>query len=117
MAWTVAGQNQRADATAALVANISLHSADPSTTGANEVSGGGYVRIAPTYAAASGGVADISAALEFSTPADQAVSHIGFWDSAGTPVFLGGFARTSGDAAANAAGEYTVSSAPITANA
>jgi hypothetical protein len=114
MPWSTAGRNARADASAALVTHVSLHSADPGATGTNEVTGGGYARIAPTYGAAAAGVADISAALEFATPADQGVSHIGFW---ATSTWLGGFARTSGDAAANAAGEYNVTSAPITANA
>jgi hypothetical protein len=113
MAWSTAGLNQRADATAALVTHISLHSADPGATGTNEVSGGGYARLVPSYGSASGGVADLTAGLDFSTPADQAVSHIGLWASA---TFLGGFARTSGDAAANAAGEYTVATAPVTSS-
>jgi hypothetical protein len=113
MAWSPAGLNQRADATAALVTSVSLHSADPGTTGTDEVTGGGYTRLAPTYDSATGGVADLNAGLDFATPADQTVSHIGLW---ATATFLGGFARTSGDAAANAAGEYTVATAPITAS-
>ena len=117
MPWNDDGRNQRADATAGLVATISLHSSDPGAVGDNEVTGGGYARLAPTYASAVAGVANFTAPLDFSTPADQPVSHIGFWDPAGTPVFLGGFARTSGDAAANAAGEYQVTDAPITAEA
>lgn len=112
MAWSTAGRNARADATAGLVTHLSLHSADPGTTGANEVTGGGYARLVPTYTAAASGVADLSAPLDFSTPASQTVSHLGMW--AGT-TFLGGWARTSGDAAANAAGEYTVNTNPITA--
>jgi hypothetical protein len=116
MAWSTAGRNARADATAALITHISLHSADPGATGTDEVTGGGYARIAPDYATtpAAAGVTDLEAPLDFSTPASQTVSHIGYW---ATSVWLGGFARTSGDAAANAAGEYTVSSAPITAAA
>lgn len=112
MAWNEAGRNLRADATAGLVDNVSLHSSDPGSTGSDEVSGGGYARLAPTYGSASGGVADITSTLEFSTPAEQAVSHIGFWNGS---TFIGGFARTGGDATANAAGEYNVTSAPITA--
>lgn len=113
MPWNTDGRNARADATAALITHISLHSADPGGTGASEVTGGGYARIAPTYAAAAGGVAELSAGLDFATPADQTVTHIGMWAGA---TFLSDWARTSGDAAANAAGEYSVASAPITAS-
>lgn len=111
--WSDAGKNLRANATADLVTHISLHSSDPGSDGSNEVSEGGYSRLVPNYDSANNGIADLNDTLSFDTPANQTVSHIGLWASS---TFLGGFERTSGDAAANAAGEYNVTSAPITAS-
>lgn len=113
MAWSTAGKNARAEASAALVTHFSLHDGDPGENGANELSGDGYERGVPTYGAASEGVADITDPVEFSTASEQSITHLGMWAST---TFLGGFARTSGDAAANAAGEYTVATAPITSS-
>jgi len=44
---------------------LSLHTADPGTTGANEVSGGSYARQPITFAAASGGSQSSSDAQSF----------------------------------------------------
>jgi hypothetical protein len=47
--------NAAVNAVTALIGYLSLHTTDPSTTGANEVSGPGYTRQAITFGAASGG--------------------------------------------------------------
>lgn len=67
-----------ADLIAAEVATISLHLANDT-----EVSGSGYTRLAPTYAAASDGVADLSAALEFNGPSGTTPTQYGLRDSNG----------------------------------
>lgn len=86
---------------------ISLHSGDPGASGtSNEVSGGGYSRQAATFNAASGGSRALNANVDFTTPANQAVTYIGIWRNSGT-VFYGSQAVT-GDQAANASGEYRV---------
>lgn len=85
---------------------LSLHSGDPGADGtANEVSGNGYTRKSCTFAAASGGEKALASAVTFDTPSEQSITHIGMW--AGSTFRLSK-ARTSGDAAANVAGEYTV---------
>lgn len=113
MPWSTAGLNARAAAAAALVTAVSVHSGDPGAAGANnEWSGGGYTRQAPSYGAPAGGVADLDAPLAFTGPALTNASHFGLWAGA---TFLGGFARSGGDAASNAAGEYSLTSAAITA--
>ena len=71
---------------------ISLHTADPSTTGANEVTGGSYARQSAGYSAASGGVAALGGTVSFTAMPSCTVTHIGYWDSAGTPLFLQGTA-------------------------
>ena len=114
MPWSNAGRTARAEATAALIDEVSLHDADPAAGGDNEVTGGGYARLEPSYGSASNGVVDLVDPLDFSTPANESIHSIGYWSNS---TFLGSFPRTSGDTSANAAGEYTVTSAPITAEA
>lgn len=112
MAWSTAGQNQRADAIAALITAVGLHTADPGVDGTTaEVSGGGYARQVPAFSAASGGVAALSAALNFTGPAATTVAYATFWNGV---TFLGSVARTTGDAAFNAAGEYSITALNVT---
>lgn len=84
---------------------ISLHSGDPGGSGtANEVTGGGYSRQSATFAAASGGERVLNANVDFTTPASQSVTYLGFWAGA---TFRGS-APVTGDNTANSAGEYRV---------
>lgn len=70
---------------------ISLHTADPGTTGATEVTGGTYVRVAATWNAAAGGAVTNSNALSINLPATTTASFFGIWSasSAGT-YYIGG---------------------------
>lgn len=103
MAFSTAAKNQALDGID--LAQVSLHSADPGTTGANLISGGG--KQAATFNAASSGERALSADKAFSSlGASQAVTHFGVWDTAGTGFMCG--AALTGDQAANAAGEYTL---------
>ena len=74
---------------------VSLHSANPSTTGANEVaaSGGpanGYARKQVTLAASSAGVKANSAALTFGpASAEWSIWYYGLWTAATGGTFLG----------------------------
>jgi hypothetical protein len=58
-----------------LMAFVSLHSASPSTTGANEFSGGGYARQACSWNAASSGSKTNSSSLSFTTSGATATTH------------------------------------------
>jgi hypothetical protein len=62
---------------------VSLHTAWPGTTGANEVSGGApaYARLAITINAASGGIRALNAAVSFDVPACT-VRWVGLWNGA-----------------------------------
>jgi len=54
---------------------ISLHNGDPTAAGtANEISGGGYTRLTPVYAAVDADTIDITP-LDFSGTPNQAVTH------------------------------------------
>lgn len=57
MALATAGRNSAADGLAAVIGFLSVHTGDPSTTGANEATGGSppYARKAVTWAGPSGG--------------------------------------------------------------
>lgn len=74
---------------------ISLHTADPGDTGASEVTGGSYARQNGTFAAASGGSSALSAAVDFTGMPACTVTHFGVWDSAGTPLYIGGGPTTN----------------------
>lgn len=92
MPLTDAGRNASLDGLAAVAGFASLHSGDPSTTGANELTGGSpaYARKAITYAAASGGQRSNSAALTFDVPA-ATVTHVGLWSAVTAGTFYGWF--------------------------
>lgn len=101
--------NALADAYAARVGALSVHTASPETTGANEATGGtpAYARKAPTFSAAGAqgplgataqpatpGVA-WSSQVTFDLPAGS-FTHVGLWDAVGGTAFRGGqvFAAT-----------------------
>lgn len=83
-----------------VITHVSLHNGDPSTTGANELTGGSpaYARKAVTWGTAASGLrANSTAALDFDIPAGTTVLHFGFWSAstAGTAYGyfpVGGFA-------------------------
>ncbi len=58
----------------------SLHSAFPGSVGSNELAGGGYARLAPTFAAASAGTRSLSSALNFTVGAGATVRWVGLWN-------------------------------------
>ncbi len=72
------------------ITHVSLHTADPSTTGANEVTGGSpaYARKAVTWPAAVTGTLT-SPELTFDVPAGT-YTHFGLWSAVTAGVFRGG---------------------------
>lgn len=107
MGYTAAAKNGMLDGAPLRqrITDLSLHSADPGATGANEVTGGGYTRAAVVeadFTAAAAGAFTLVADEPFVGPSEGACTFFGSWD--GT-TFLGGGALT-GDQAFNVAGEY-----------
>lgn len=100
--------NAASDGATAAITAVSLHSADPGTTGTSELTGGSpaYARQTPSYGAASGGVAAMSGDLTFDVPAGSTVAWVGFWAGA---TFAGKVDVT--DEAYGAQGTYIVDSA------
>ena len=82
---------------------VSLHTADPGTTGANEVSGGGYARVALTW---TPGPVDgqVTASATVTVAAGVAITHVGLW-----PSVSGGTFRDKAAAAATSTGSVAVS--------
>lgn len=72
--------------------HASLHSGDPSTTGANELTGGtpAYARKALTWGSASAGQAvTVTTAQAFDVPAATTVVFVGFWSALTAGTFRG----------------------------
>ena len=101
------------------VAYVSLHTADPGSAGASEVSGGAYARQGPvafTNAGSKPTVASNSAILTFpqATAAWGVVSYFGLWTAASGGTFLGSGALTApgpvnnGDTARFLVGSLTI---------
>ena len=74
---------------------LSAHSADPGTTGASELSGGGYARQTIVFGSASGGVVSNNAAIAIPTSGATAVSHFGVWSASTAGTYLGGLLLAS----------------------
>lgn len=108
MALNSSGLNLAADGVAAGALWGSLHDDTPSPGGSNEVSGGGYSRVAINWDSADGGVVELdNGPLAFSGPASTEVTHFGLWTSDEGGQFLGSEALT-GDLSFNASGELNV---------
>lgn len=60
---------------------LSLHTADPGTTGANELSGGTYARQAIVFSTASSGAESNTALITVPNDGTSAVSYWGVWSA------------------------------------
>ena len=80
------GRNKGVDGITAATTRVSLHSGDPGAADQadNELSGGSYARGTPTWAAASGGEAQLASDLDISVEGGDTVSWIAGWNTAGT---------------------------------
>lgn len=121
MALSTTGRNEAVNGLATVAATISLHSADPGTTGANEIAGGtpAYARKAAAWSPAANGSRALSTAIVFDVAAGVTVSHFGAWNAGG--AFLGGdvLRDTNGNPAPatfSGQGTYTITTATLTIN-
>lgn len=111
MAATDAYKQAVANAVAALGASISLHAADPGTTGANEIAGGGYARKTTVWGAAAivGSNAVVTGSTQrFDVEASDAALWYGVWNGG---TFLYGRPLTPG-VTMNAAGNGQIDVTP-----
>lgn len=107
MGLSDAGRNVALDAIGAVGLYVSLHTADPGTTGASEVTGGSpaYARQACTWDAAASGSMALAAAKTFDVPSGTTVTHFGVWSAATSGTFYGG-GELSASEAFGAQGTY-----------
>ena len=99
MPLTDAGRNAALDGLATVATFASLHTGDPSTTGANEMTGGSpaYARKGITWAASASGQKSNSAACLFDVPAST-VAYVGLWSAVTAGTFYGYFPATASGA-------------------
>lgn len=108
-----------ANAIAGLVGYTSLHSASPSTTGANEI-GGTSVRVATAWSTATSGapIPSNSGALSLVLPSSTTTTHLGGWTAltggAFTVGFVLGSSITSGATAATITAAIGAVTLPVT---
>lgn len=89
MPLIAAEANQMLTTEAARLAYLSIHTADPATSGANEAAGGSYTRQALVWGAASSG--SISANQSTFTPNSGTYGWGGYWTAATGGTYLGSF--------------------------
>lgn len=91
MPYTDAVLNAAIEAVTALGDRISAHTGDPGGTGANEVTGGTYARVATTWGSSSSGD-QTGSLVSLNIPGGNTITHWGVWSAGGT--FRGGFEIT-----------------------
>lgn len=112
---TANGKNALLAGLKTAITHISLHSSDPSTNGANEITGGtpAYARQAVTFGDPSAGSMATTASMTFNVPAGATVAYVGYWSASSAGTFYGSRAL---DASQNfaTAGTFTVNIGDLT---
>lgn len=108
-----AGKNLLLDGLASGVSFVSLHTADPSTDGSSEVSGGSYTRESVSWASAASASVSNSAEIVFDVPGSTTISHLGYWSASTSGTFYGSRALDSSQTFATA-GTYTIAIGNLT---
>lgn len=106
--------NYALDGMTTVIAEVSLHQADPGASGTDEVTGGTYARQVPSFNAATAGSVSIDSPLSFNVPGGgTVVAWVGLWDAA--DVWLGGIQLSQSETFA-ADGTFQVTSLTINAD-
>jgi len=74
---------------------LSLHTADPGTTGASECTGGSYARQSISFGAASAGANASTTAQNFTSMPSATVGYFGIWTASSSGTYIVGGALTS----------------------
>ena len=107
MALVTNGLNVMLNGLTAAATHVSLHTADPGSNGANEVSGSPYTRELAGWAAASGGTAVNSGSIVFDVPGSRTITHLGYFSASTAGTFYGSRALDTSQTFATA-GTYTI---------
>lgn len=85
---------------------ISLHTGNPGTTGANEVAGGSYIRVATTWGTISGG-SMTGTQVSINVPAGTTITNWGLWSASSAGNYFDGGALPS-NVLYSSAGTYLI---------
>ena len=96
---------------------VSLHTADPGTTGASEVTGGTYARVAATWNTPSSGSVTNSGALSINLPASTTAAYFGVWSALTAGTYYIGGALSPSVTTGSSAGVVTIASAALSVTA
>ena len=96
---------------------VSLHTGDPSTTGANEVTGGSYARVAVTWNSPSSGTVTQSNALSINLPASTTASYFGVWSASTSGTYYIGGALSPAITTGASAGVVTIAAGSLSVSA
>lgn len=102
-----AGLNAQVTGLTAVAVYASLHTADPSTGGTSEVTGGSYSRESISWGSPTNGTASSSAPIVFDVPASTTITHLGYWSAASGGTFYGSRELDTSQTYATA-GTYTI---------
>jgi hypothetical protein len=108
-----AGKNEMLDGFAGAVTFVSLHTADPSTNGASEVSASPYTREAVSWATAASGSLSSALSIVFDVPGSTTINHLGYWSASTSGTFYGSRALDTAQTFATV-GTYTIANGSIT---
>lgn len=111
--YTIAARNKMLDALG--VTHVSLHSADPTDTGLNELASGNYARESITYNAASAGNIDSSNVPAVGVTAGDTVAYVGYWDALTGGTFLAYSAVSAPEVYSND-GTFTITDSDLDLN-
>lgn len=89
MALNSNGLNAQVSGLTAVASYASLHTAEPNTSGSNEVTGGSYTRESISWDSATNGTAVSSAPIVFDVPGTTTITHLGYWSAASGGTFYG----------------------------
>ncbi len=89
MPATESGQNLQLNALQDVIGFVSAHTGAPGDTGANEVSGAPYSRVAYAFPEPAGGEIDETGDVDIDIPGGTTVTHVAFYAAAsgGAPVY------------------------------
>jgi hypothetical protein len=96
---------------------VSLHTADPTTSGGSEVTGGTYARVAVTWNSPSSGSVTNSGALSINLPASTTASYFGVWSASSAGTYYIGGALSPAITTGSSAGVVTISAGSLSVSA
>ncbi len=116
MPYAVIGKNYMLDQLGGVALYGSLHTANPGSTGASEITGGSpaYARKSLTWNAAANGAKTLSNTPTFDIPAGTTVAYFGLWSAASGGTYYGYITVTQEVYAAQ--GTYQATSGAIDLN-